>query len=163
MWAEACEMLERAQRLQRQFFPFGHAAAAQPRWEPPMDIVAYEPDVQVTVALPGVAPERVRFVSLMGRYTSQPFAEPPLGREATAVHRLEIPYGRFERQIALPAGCYELMEQGFQNGCLVLRLTEALMTFDGKAFPTRYGAVETLMSNTKKTRRQRTAVQQDLG
>ena len=42
MWAEACEMLERAQRLQRQFFQFGHAVEAQPRWEPPVDIVAYE-------------------------------------------------------------------------------------------------------------------------
>ena len=60
MWAEACEMLEQAQRLQRQFFRFGRAGEAQPRWEPPVDIVAYGDEVQVTVALPGVAPEHVR-------------------------------------------------------------------------------------------------------
>lgn len=41
MWAEACEILEQAQRLQRQFFRFGRAVEAQPRWEPPVDIVAY--------------------------------------------------------------------------------------------------------------------------
>ena len=122
MWAEACEMLERAQRLQRQFFQFGHAVEAQPRWEPPVDIVAYERYVQVTVALPGVAPERVQVRVANGALYVTAVRVPPLGQDTTAVHRLEIPYGRFERQIALPVGRYELMEQAFQNGCLVLRL-----------------------------------------
>lgn len=124
MWAEACEMLERAQRLQRQFFRFGHAVEAQPRWEPPIDIVAYEPDVQVTVALPGVAPERVQVRVANGALYITAVRGAPLGPDTTAVHRLEIPYGRFERQIALPVGRYELVEQGFRNGCLVLRLTK---------------------------------------
>jgi HSP20 family protein len=125
MWAEACEMLERAQRLQRQFFRFGHAVEAQPRWEPPVDIVAYEPEVQVTVALPGVSPERVQVRVKNGALSIAAVRTPPLNAQTTAVHRLEIPYGRFERQIALPAGRYELMEQAFTNGCLVLRLTRA--------------------------------------
>jgi HSP20 family molecular chaperone IbpA len=124
MWAEACEMLERAQRMQRQFFRFGHAVEAQPRWEPPVDIVAYEPDVHVTVALPGVTPERVQVLVVGGGLTVTALRTPPLNEETTAVHRLEIPYGRFERHIALPSGRYELMEQAFQNGCLVLRLTK---------------------------------------
>jgi HSP20 family protein len=47
----------------------------------------------------------------------------PLRRNATALHRLEIPYGRFERRIALPGGRYELLERSYTNGCLVLRLT----------------------------------------
>ena len=123
MWAEACEMLERAQRLQRQFFRFGHTVEAQPRWEPPVDIVAYEPDVQVTVALPGVLPERVQVRVTNGALSIAAVRTPPLNAQTTAVHRLEIPYGRFERNIALPAGRYELMEQAFSNGCLVLRLT----------------------------------------
>jgi HSP20 family molecular chaperone IbpA len=124
MWAEACEMLERAQRLQRQFFRFGHAVQAQPRWEPPVDIVAYERDVQVTVALPGVAPERVQVRIGSGALTIAAVRTPPLNAQVTAVHRLEIPYGRFERQIALPPGRYELLEQAFTNGCLVLRLAK---------------------------------------
>lgn len=124
MWAEACEMLERAQRMQRQFFRFGHTVEAQPRWEPPIDIVAYEPEVQVTVALPGVAPERVQVRVAHGALYVAAVRGAPLRPDTTAVHRLEIPYGRFERQIALPAGRYELVEQGFQNGCLVLRLTK---------------------------------------
>jgi len=124
MWAEACELLEQAQRLQRQFFRFGHVIEAQPRWEPPVDIVAYEPDVQVTIALPGVTPERVQVRVTNGALSVLAVRTPPLTGQTTAVHRLEIPYGRFERQIALPPGRYELLEQAFTNGCLVLRLTK---------------------------------------
>jgi HSP20 family protein len=122
MWAEACEMLERAQRLQRQFFRFGQAVEAQPRWEPPIDVVAYEPEVQVTVALPGVSPEHIQVRVANGALKISAMRSPPLNAHVTAVHRLEIPYGRFERQIALPPGRYELTEQAFTNGCLVLRL-----------------------------------------
>jgi HSP20 family protein len=78
----------------------------------------------VTVALPGVAPERVQVRVTNGALAISALRKPPLDRQTTAVHRLEIPYGRFERHIALPAGRYQLLEQGFQNGCLVLRLTK---------------------------------------
>jgi HSP20 family protein len=101
MWAEACEMLEQAQRLQRQFFRFGHAAEAEPRWEPPIDI-------QVRVGSGALAVIAVR--------------PRPLNVQTTEVHRLEIPYGRFERRIALPSGSYELLDQACSNGCLILRL-----------------------------------------
>ena len=59
MWAEACEMLERAQQLQRQFFRFGRTVASAPLWEPPIDILAYGNEVHVAVALPGVAADRI--------------------------------------------------------------------------------------------------------
>jgi HSP20 family molecular chaperone IbpA len=42
-----------------------------------------------------------------------------------AIRRLELPYGRFERRIAIPAGHFELHEQRFENGCLVLGLRRA--------------------------------------
>src|SRR5688572_14988791 len=58
MWAEACEMLERAQQLQRQFYRFGRSVDSTPRWEPPIDILAYGNEVHVAVALPGVAADR---------------------------------------------------------------------------------------------------------
>jgi HSP20 family protein len=122
MWAEACELLEQAQRLQRQFFRFGHAVEAQPRWEPPADIVAYGQEIQVTIALPGVAPEHVHVRIEDAVVSIAAIRTLPMTRETTAVHRLEIPYGRFERRIALPAARYELMEQACVNGCLVLRL-----------------------------------------
>ncbi|HEX2494176.1 MAG TPA: Hsp20/alpha crystallin family protein [Steroidobacter sp.] len=126
MWAEACEMLERAQRLQRQFFRFGQAAQAQPRWEPPIDIVAYGSEVQVTVAIPGAMPEHVQVrVDDHGRLNVAAVRPLPLNPRVSSVHRLEIPYGRFERRIELPAGRYRLIEQACFNGCLVLRLTQS--------------------------------------
>ena len=122
MWAEACEMLEQAQRLQRQFFRFGQASQTQPRWEPPMDVVAYGSEVQVTVALPGVAPEHVQVRVDSGALSVIALRTQPVSADVTSIHRLEIPYGRFERQIALPTGRYELLEQVCRNGCLLLRL-----------------------------------------
>lgn len=122
MWAEACEMLEQAQRLQRQFFRFGHVVEAQPRWEPPVDIVADDRSVAIMVALPGVAPEQVQVQIDQGALSVTACRAVPLTEYTTAVHRLEIPYGRFERRIALPAGRFELAEQACVNGCLVIRL-----------------------------------------
>ena len=39
-----------------------------------------------------------------------------------AVRQMEIPYGYFERRIALPAGVFEAVSQELADGCLVLRL-----------------------------------------
>lgn len=124
MWAEACEMMERAQQLQRQFFRFGRAGAAEPRWEPPVDILAYGSEVHVSVALPGVTAERIEVSADHGILIIGATRALPVTQRATAVHRLEIPYGRFERRIALPEGRYHLLEQAYANGCLLLRLAQ---------------------------------------
>jgi HSP20 family protein len=122
MWAEAWEMLDQAQKLQRQFFRYGEAVRQRPRWEPPVDIVAYDPEIEVTVALPGVCAAEIDVGITDGALTVGAERAFPLGRHATGLHRLEIPYGRFERRIELPAGRYRLLEQSCVNGCLILRL-----------------------------------------
>jgi HSP20 family molecular chaperone IbpA len=124
MWAEACEMLERAQQLQRQFFRFGRAVAAEPRWEPPVDILAYGNEVHVAVALPGVSAEHIEVRTDSGLLIVGATRPLPVTNRSTAVHSLEIPYGRFERRIALPEGRYQLLEQAYVNGCLLLRLAQ---------------------------------------
>lgn len=124
MWAEACEMMERAQQLQRQFFRFGRAVASEPRWEPPVDILAYGNEVHVAVALPGVAADHIEVRTDSGLLIVSATRALPVKSHATAVHRLEIPYGRFERRIALPEGRYQLLEQVYANGCLILRLAQ---------------------------------------
>lgn len=122
MWAEACEMLEQAQRLHRQFFRFGGVAGALPSWEPPTDVVASEGEVRITVALPGVPPEQVRVGVENGVLLISAVRPPPIDGRTRVIHRLEIPYGRFERRIALPAGHYEITEERYAHGCLALRL-----------------------------------------
>ena len=41
---------------------------------------------------------------------------------AIAVRHLEIPYGYFERRVALPAVALEAVSQELNHGCLVVRL-----------------------------------------
>jgi HSP20 family molecular chaperone IbpA len=120
MWAEACEMLDQVERLQRQFFrPSG--AALRPAWEPPVDVFETEDALLIVVALPGVAAEDLRVVAenrvltVIGERRLPP-------ESAGAIHRLEIPHGRFERRLALPPGRYELTESNLSDGCLALQL-----------------------------------------
>ena len=52
MWAEACELLDRAEWLNRQFFQPKRQAV----WEPPVDLFETDRALWVVVALPGDGP-----------------------------------------------------------------------------------------------------------
>jgi len=119
MWAEACAMLKQAEQLHRQFFEPSREGARAARWEPPVDVFETERQLWIIAALPGVAPEAV-CVEIEGPTLTiagiRPL--PSKGRNANIV-RLEIPYGRFERRIALSPRL-RLAERELSNGCLVL-------------------------------------------
>jgi HSP20 family protein len=117
MWADACELLDRAERLQRQFFHPGRAAA----WEPPVDVYETARDLWVVVALPGVGAAQLEIAVADGAVIVAGERRLPAEARAT-IHRLEIPHGRFERRIALPAGRYELDRRDLADGCLVIGL-----------------------------------------
>ena len=70
----------------------------------------------------GVAPENVRVRIDSGGLSVTALRALPMTQRTTEIHRLEIPYGRFERRIALPRGRYDLLEHACVNGCLVVRL-----------------------------------------
>ncbi len=122
MWARACEMLEQAERMHRQFFRLTASERQQAVWEPPVDVFEDEREVIVVVALPGVPAERVQVIieppALVVR------AESPLrfAGSRRAVRRLEIPYGYFERRIALPDARLENGTPELVDGCLILRM-----------------------------------------
>ncbi len=59
MWAQACELLDQAERMHRQFFRLASPTPARAVWEPPVDVFEDEREVVVIVALPGVSPERI--------------------------------------------------------------------------------------------------------
>lgn len=122
MWAEALQMLQEADRLNRQFFQVGAHRLAAPAWEPPLDVFETRAGLVLQFAVPGVRPEHVE-VGIEGSILlvrgERPHA--PEMRDA-AIHRLEIPYGRFERRVMLPAGRYELVQNELRDGCLVIRL-----------------------------------------
>ena len=119
MWGDALSMLEQAERLHRQFF---RACRADPNcWEPPIDIVETDSALIVHIALPGVPPGGVVVsfeadgiaVSGMRRLPAQ---------QAARIHRLEIPYGRFERHIPLPLHALHPEQPQMADGCLVITL-----------------------------------------
>jgi HSP20 family protein len=119
MWSEALSMLDRAERLQRQFFH--HAAAS---WEPPVDITESAEHVQVQVALPGVGANAISIALDPAGLTVSAARPFPCSGDTQHIHRIEIPYGRFERQIGLPLGDpyapLELVEKRLADGVLTL-------------------------------------------
>lgn len=123
MWGEALSMLDRAERLQRQFFtlPFPERA---PTWEPPVDIVETGDAVHVHVALPGVAADSITLAFDAGGFTISALRAFPCREQGAHIHRVEIPYGRFERRIGLPLddpySPLELARKTLADGVLTL-------------------------------------------
>lgn len=122
MWEEACDRLERAERMHRQFFQLVLSPSNRPRWEPPVDMLETEHDLWILVALPGVRPEQVQISIGAGALTVSGERPIPTGTRNMLIHRLEIPHGRFERHIELPPGRYDFDRQELADGCLTLRL-----------------------------------------
>ena len=123
MWAEACELLAQAERLHRQFFEISSAAPGRvPTWEAPVDVFERGRELMVMVALPGVAPEAIR-ISLEGTLLKVS-GERLLNIEprTAVIRRLEIPHGRLEGVVELPASGYQLEEHSVLDGCVRLRL-----------------------------------------
>ena len=122
MWERAFELVDRADRLQRQFFQRGRPRAQRATWIPPLDVYETEDAIWLLVALPGVRPERLR-ISIEGRdlIIGGERRLPPECQTAT-IHRMEIPQGLFERSIELPPGGHEIIDHEMVDGCLVLRL-----------------------------------------
>lgn len=121
MWAEALELLQDAERLQRQFFRIGVADGA-PCWEPPVDLYETGGELRLLVALPGVTAQQLEVMLAPGQIVVRGERTLPANSRRAAIHRLEIPYGRFERRITLPDGGFEMIDQRLEHGCLILTL-----------------------------------------
>lgn len=119
MWAEALELLERAQRVP--YRPGGGSPATM-CWEPPVDVLETPEALWIQVALPGVTQDRLQLRiddNVLVVTGERPL---PLPSGAGVVHRLEQPHGRFERKLALPPGRYEIGRPDLSLGCLTLIL-----------------------------------------
>jgi HSP20 family molecular chaperone IbpA len=124
MWAEACALLEKAEQMRRQFFEPAREGTLRVRWEPPVDIFETDRQLVIIAALPGVAPEAVQVEMDSGVLTiSGTRSLPTRGLNANIV-RLEIPYGGFERRIALQTNRLKLASRELSNGCLLLSFSK---------------------------------------
>ena len=122
MWGEAIRRLDRADRIQRQFFrPAGGRARRQ--WEPPVDVFETRDAIYVTVALPGVPADAL--TELEVRDDTLIVAgerRVPAPDARAALHRLEIPHGRFQRRVTLAHPRLAIAGHELRDGCLYLTL-----------------------------------------
>jgi HSP20 family protein len=122
MWSQACDLIDQAERMHRQFFRAASSRPSELVWEPPADVFEDAAEFLVVIAMPGVRAERVQVSSEPGALVVRGVRPLPLAGTGLAVRHLEIPYGRFERRIALPASGLEVQEPEVVDGCVILRL-----------------------------------------
>jgi HSP20 family molecular chaperone IbpA len=125
MWSEALQMLAQAERLHRDVFNPLQKPSRGVTWEPPTDVFETEDAVLIFVALPGVDPQKVELAIQGGRLIIAGDRPLPAEARTAVIHRLELPQGRFERRIPLPAGRYENPRSAVSNGCLVVKLSKS--------------------------------------
>jgi HSP20 family protein len=124
MWTAACEMIDRAERLHRQFFQPMAAPLAEASWEPPVDITETDSEIMITVALPGVGRDAVKVTVDADGVSVVGFRRQSAIPRGSRVHRLEIPYGRFQRRINFPVTRLELSQSELADGCLTLKFSK---------------------------------------
>jgi HSP20 family protein len=117
MWSEALAMLARTDRLHRDAF-----RPTASGWEPPVDVLETEAGLLVVVALPGVKADDIEVVIGAGEVLVRGTRRWPTLQRPARVHRIELPHGRFERRLPLPAGTFQLSGQDLADGCLLLTL-----------------------------------------
>ncbi len=125
MWAEACAAVDRAEQLRRQFFQPNLVPGEAPGWEPPIDVFDAGDELVIVVALPGVDAGDLTVLADHDTITIRGARRLPPSARAT-IRRLEIPHGRFEREIRLPHPSFAVKSTALANGCLYLALASDL-------------------------------------
>lgn len=122
MWVHAMEVADEAERLHRRFLRYLGPGADAVSWEPPVDVHETADGFVLLFALPGVAPEDIEIRLDPGTLTVSALRRPnTTGRDAV-IRRLEIPHGRFMRQISLSGPALQVKDSRYLNGCLEVRL-----------------------------------------
>lgn len=126
MWVEALAVLDRAERLQRQFLRYAGPGVDAPIWEPPVDVLESAEGVVLLFALPGVDPEDIEVKLEFAALTVSAVRRLKLGHSGALVRRLEIPHGRFVRRVPLTGVPFTVSATRYERGCLEVHLTRAM-------------------------------------
>jgi len=126
MWLEASALAARAERLHRQYFHFTLSQHPTPVWEPPVDVLETAGQLVIVVALPGVDPKTIASAIEGDALIVIGVRTLSTTLNAAVIHRLELPYGRFERKVTLPSGRYGDVRSSVDNGCLTVTLDKLL-------------------------------------
>lgn len=92
-------------------------------WRPPIDVYERKEGLVVVAELPGVSKDRIQVQVLDQRLSIsgiRPMATPA---NTLSVHHMEIPYGAFAREIALPGWVNESsIEAEYRDGYLYITI-----------------------------------------
>ena len=125
MWLRALELADEAERLHRSFLRYIGPGNDVVRWEPPVDIHETEDGLILLFALPGVAIEDIEVRLERTALTVSALRRIRLPGAGALIRRLEIPHGRFVRDIALSGPPLRIADSHYLNGCLEVRLVRA--------------------------------------
>jgi HSP20 family protein len=125
MYLQALDLVEEADRLQRRFLRYLGPAGEGVSWEPPVDIHEGQEGIVVLFALPGVLPEDIVVRLDDAALTVNAVRRARCAPNAALIRRLEIPHGRFVRQIPLPGRRVKIARSQYVNGCLEILLVPA--------------------------------------
>lgn len=121
MWAQMRAMVNEAEEMRGRFFELRKGKAV-PTWEPPVDVIETATELLVLVALPGVDPATAETTISGSDLVVGGTRRLPESLRTARIHRMELPYGRFERRIPLPPGRYDGVRREAAHGCLLIRL-----------------------------------------
>lgn len=124
MWAQMRTLLDEADEMRGRFFAL-RTGRTTPTWEPPVDVIETVAELLVLVALPGVDPSTAEAVLQGGELIVGGTRPLPESLRRARIHRMELPYGRFERRIVLPHGRYDAVNREAADGCLLIRLRKS--------------------------------------
>jgi HSP20 family protein len=124
MWLQALEIVDEAERLQRRFLRYLGPKSESWSWEPPVDIHETPEALVVLFALPGVLPEDIAVELDDTALTVSASRRVRCASPDALIRRLEIPHGRFLRQIPV-TGPLKIEQTQYLNGCLEVRLVRA--------------------------------------
>ena len=122
MWLQALELSEQAERLQRRFVRYLGPGTDAVSWEPPVDVHETTDGFILLFALPGVSPEDIEVRLERAALTVSALRRVGVEERDAFIRRLEIPHGRFVRQIALSGPALQVANSRYHNGCLEVRL-----------------------------------------
>ncbi len=126
MWVEACEVLDQAERLQRQLLRYLGPGTDAAVWEPPVDVLESPEGVILLFALPGVAPEDIDVRLEPTSLTVSATRRLKLKHADVVIRRLEIPHGRFLRRVPLTGVPLTISATRYERGCLEVHLARAV-------------------------------------
>lgn len=132
-WQEASDLMEQAERIQRNFLQVvvgSHYQGPYSRpgtWVPPLNVVETNETWWVISALPGIKPEQME-VRLEGEQLIIAGTRPtPTCCREGELKLWEIPLGRFERRLNLTPGVhFTIGETRFEGGLLIMQLKKVL-------------------------------------